>query len=39
MNDYYMGIWPRLRTIEGASQRVQEDTMRFSRSWRVWASA
>ncbi|PBC11734.1 peptide antibiotic transporter SbmA [Mesorhizobium sp. WSM3859] len=31
MNDYYMSYWPRLREIEGASQRVQEDTMRFSR--------
>jgi peptide/bleomycin uptake transporter len=30
MNDYYMENWPRLRTIEGAAQRVQEDTMRFS---------
>lgn len=30
MNDYYMSHWPRLRKIEGASQRVQEDTMRFS---------
>jgi peptide/bleomycin uptake transporter len=30
MNDYYMAHWPRLRFIEGASQRVQEDTMRFS---------
>lgn len=30
MNDYYMAHWPRLRTIEGAAQRVQEDTMRFS---------
>jgi len=30
MNDYYIANWPRLRTIEGASQRVQEDTMRFS---------
>jgi peptide/bleomycin uptake transporter len=30
MNDYYMSNWPRLRTIEGASQRVQEDTMRFA---------
>jgi peptide/bleomycin uptake transporter len=30
MNDYYVGNWPRLRTIEGASQRVQEDTMRFA---------
>ena len=30
MNDYYMAYWQRLRHIEGASQRVQEDTMRFS---------
>jgi peptide/bleomycin uptake transporter len=30
MNDFYMANWPRLRAIEGASQRVQEDTMRFS---------
>jgi peptide/bleomycin uptake transporter len=30
MNDYYMGNWDRLRHIEGASQRVQDDTMRFS---------
>ncbi|MBZ9771894.1 peptide antibiotic transporter SbmA [Mesorhizobium sp. CO1-1-8] len=30
MNDYYMANWGRLRHIEGASQRVQDDTMRFS---------
>ncbi|WP_127596344.1 peptide antibiotic transporter SbmA [Nitratireductor alexandrii] len=30
MNDYYMQNWPRLRHIEGAAQRVQEDTMRFA---------
>ena len=30
MNDYYMANWEKLRRIEGASQRVQEDTMRFS---------
>ena len=30
MNDYYTAHWPRLRTVEGASQRVQEDAMRFS---------
>jgi peptide/bleomycin uptake transporter len=30
MNEYYMAYWPKLRHIEGASQRVQEDTMRFS---------
>lgn len=30
MNNYYMSHWPHLRHIEGASQRVQEDTMRFA---------
>jgi peptide/bleomycin uptake transporter len=30
MNDYYTKKWQRLRHIEGASQRVQEDTMRFA---------
>jgi peptide/bleomycin uptake transporter len=30
MNDFYIANWPQLRTIEGASQRVQEDTMRFA---------
>ncbi|CAN5361279.1 bacteroid development protein BacA [soil metagenome] len=30
MNEFYAVHWPRLRHIEGASQRVQEDTMRFS---------
>lgn len=30
MNDYYMSRWPKVRHIEGASQRVQEDTMRFA---------
>jgi len=30
MNDYYMSKWKRVRHIEGASQRVQEDTMRFA---------
>ena len=30
MNDYYTANWDRLRGIEGASQRVQEDTMRFA---------
>ncbi|RVD70947.1 MAG: peptide antibiotic transporter SbmA [Mesorhizobium sp.] len=32
MNDFYAQNWSRLRHIEGASQRVQEDTMRFSTS-------
>jgi len=30
MNDYYVANWPRLRIIEGAAQRVQDDTMRFA---------
>ena len=30
MNDYYMAHWQKLRSIEGAAQRVQEDTMRFA---------
>ena len=31
MNDYYTNHWKKLRNIEGASQRVQEDTMIFAR--------
>lgn len=31
MNDYYMSNWSKLRHIEGAAQRVQEDTMRFAK--------
>jgi peptide/bleomycin uptake transporter len=30
MNEYYVANWQRLRHIEGASQRVQEDTQRFA---------
>lgn len=30
MNGYYMSQWQKLRRIEGAAQRVQEDTMRFA---------
>jgi len=30
MNDFYTSQWPQVRKIEGASQRVQEDTMRFA---------
>ena len=30
MNNYYMERWQQLRHIEGAAQRVQEDTMRFA---------
>ncbi|WP_180175730.1 peptide antibiotic transporter SbmA [Acinetobacter sp. YH12025] len=32
MNDFYTAHWEKLRTIEGASQRIQEDTMRFART-------
>lgn len=31
MNEYYMQHWDKLRHIEGAAQRVQEDTMRFAK--------
>ena len=30
MTSYYMAYWPALRSVEGAAQRVQEDTMRFA---------
>ena len=30
MNGYYMDNWGALRRVEGAAQRVQEDTMRFA---------
>lgn len=30
MNDYYTAQWTRVRHVEGASQRVQEDTQRFA---------
>ncbi len=30
MNDYYTAQWATVRHIEGASQRIQEDTMRFA---------
>lgn len=30
MNAYYMEWWPKIRQVEGAAQRVQEDTMRFA---------
>jgi peptide/bleomycin uptake transporter len=30
MNGYYMANWQSLRHVEGASQRIQEDTMRFA---------
>jgi peptide/bleomycin uptake transporter len=30
MTFYYMANWPQVRTVEGAAQRVQEDTQNFS---------
>lgn len=30
MNEYYTAQWNQVRNIEGASQRIQEDTMRFA---------
>ena len=30
MNDFYVAHWQRLRHIEGASQRIQEDTQKFA---------
>ncbi|MBL4798180.1 MAG: peptide antibiotic transporter SbmA [Oleispira sp.] len=30
MNEYYTQHWAQLRNVEGASQRIQEDTMRFA---------
>jgi peptide/bleomycin uptake transporter len=30
MNEYYTQNWKKLRNVEGASQRIQEDTMRFA---------
>ena len=32
MNEYYTEHWEKLRHIEGASQRIQEDTMRFAKT-------
>jgi peptide/bleomycin uptake transporter len=32
MNDFYVSHWPTLRSVEGASQRIQDDTMRFSQT-------
>jgi peptide/bleomycin uptake transporter len=31
MNDFYVANWDKVRGVEGSSQRVQEDTMRFAR--------
>ncbi|TDM62808.1 peptide transporter [Acinetobacter sp. KU 011TH] len=32
MNEFYTQYWIKLRLVEGASQRVQEDTMRFAKT-------
>jgi len=32
MNDFYTANWPRLRRVEGAAQRVQDDTMQFAQT-------
>ncbi|MEM6678562.1 MAG: peptide antibiotic transporter SbmA [Pseudomonadota bacterium] len=31
MNNRYVELWPKIRHIEGASQRIQEDTMLFAK--------
>ncbi|MEQ4530780.1 MAG: peptide antibiotic transporter SbmA [Mixta sp.] len=36
MNDWYMAHWQKLRHVEGAAQRVQDDTMRFSSTLEDW---
>ncbi|NIF22741.1 MULTISPECIES: peptide antibiotic transporter SbmA [Pantoea] len=36
MNNYYAHNWQRLRLVEGAAQRVQEDTMRFASTLEDW---
>jgi peptide/bleomycin uptake transporter len=35
MHEYFMSHWQQLRGVEGASQRVQDDTMLFARAMRV----
>lgn len=37
MNDFYTENWSILRRVEGASQRVQEDTMRFAKTMEALA--
>ncbi|ARJ42232.1 peptide transporter [Pantoea alhagi] len=36
MNNRYMAHWSQLRHVEGAAQRVQDDTMRFSGTLESW---
>ncbi len=35
MHEYYTTHWQKLRNIEGASQRVQDDTMQFARAMEI----
>jgi peptide/bleomycin uptake transporter len=35
MHEFYMSHWSKLRGVEGASQRVQEDAMQFARAMEV----
>jgi peptide/bleomycin uptake transporter len=35
MHEFYMSHWPTLRGVEGASQRVQDDTMQFARGMEI----
>jgi peptide/bleomycin uptake transporter len=35
MHEFYMSNWTKLRSVEGASQRVQEDTMQFARAMEI----
>jgi peptide/bleomycin uptake transporter len=35
MHEYYSSHWQKLRNIEGASQRVQDDTMQFARAMEI----
>jgi peptide/bleomycin uptake transporter len=35
MHEFYASHWQKLRTVEGASQRVQEDTMQFARGMEI----
>lgn len=39
MNEFYMSNWNQLRNVEGAAQRVQEDTMRFAEIMESMGSA
>ncbi len=35
MHEFYMTNWMKLRNVEGASQRVQDDTMQFARAMEI----